>query len=208
MISLRKKKDINGDDDLEEILATIDTARHYHLTSHEMREACDRFVNSKQKVENLQTQQIKVRKKKRQLGALLPELKVGLTLYRKDKRRGSSCNVLAIEGQKVTIVWVHSGRKSQILMPNLRNPSLYACKEWDRGMSRTLKLEGILEKCTRRLEKEADKKNPLTPKQFEEVVEKSLKTACEGTEFEERFLLNLVKSFLTLHSKRMSTVLK
>lgn len=124
-----RKKEPNGEKELEAILATIDTARQYHLTSHEMREACDRFVNCKQGSEKILFPKNGQSRPKRREPTPLPEPKVGSILFRKDKRRGSCCKVVAIEGDKATVMWAHSGRRTNIAVLNLRNPSLYATRK-------------------------------------------------------------------------------
>lgn len=62
-------------------------------------------------------------------------------------------------------------------------------------MTRTDKLEGILGRCARLLGKEIDGKKSLTPKQFEEAVEKSLRKTCEGSEFEGKVLAEFGQKF-------------
>lgn len=128
-----RKKESNGEKDLESILATIDTARQYHLTSHEMREACDRFVNCKQRFEKILFSKNGQSRPKRRESTLLPEPKVGSIFFRKDKRRRSCCKVVAVEDGKATVMWAHSGRKTNIAVLNLRNPSLYATKKGNTG---------------------------------------------------------------------------
>lgn len=62
-------------------------------------------------------------------------------------------------------------------------------------MSKAIKLEAILCKCTKGLAEDIDRKKQLTPKQFEEAVEKSLKRSCEGTEFEGKVLAEFGQKF-------------
>ena len=96
------KNEQNSEGDIEEILTMIDNAKQYHLTAHEMQEACFRFANSKNETQitgELATRRIP--KKRIQL-PLLPQPKIGNKLYRKDKRRGSFSTVVGIEDQQIT----------------------------------------------------------------------------------------------------------
>lgn len=123
------KQQQGGEGDPADILTIIDNARHYHLTAHEMQEACFRFANSKNQVPANGEEANRRSPKKRVQQPLLPQPKVGCKLFRKDKRRGSFCRVVGIDGQQATVQWIHSGRKTKINMTNLRNPNLYMTKK-------------------------------------------------------------------------------
>jgi len=126
MIDLTNGKQQQGfEGDLDGMLATIDKARHYHLTAHEMQEACFRFANSKNQPLASSGQIRGQTFKKRAQQPMLPQPEVGSKMFRKDKRRRSFCTVVAVEGEHATVLWSHSGRKTKIKLTNLRSPSLY-----------------------------------------------------------------------------------
>jgi len=62
-------------------------------------------------------------------------------------------------------------------------------------MTRTQRLESILEKCAKALATETGGKKGITPKQFEDSVESCLKKACEKTEFEGQVVAEFGQKF-------------
>ena len=113
------------------MLATADHARQYHLTANEVREAFDRYVNNKNQVAPVWSagQKPSPKKRSRIPKAKIAEPKVGLLLFRRDKRRGGSCRIATIEGETATVVWAHSGKKTKIRLGNLLNSALYSAKK-------------------------------------------------------------------------------
>jgi hypothetical protein len=113
---------------VDEILGIIDSAKRYNLNQNEFQTACRMFLQNSAMKEILnhdvvtQTKPIQRRCKT----ALLPMPKIGTTLYRKDPRRKGSCKVVEIEQIRCTVVWQHSGKRSSVLLGNIRSPALYS----------------------------------------------------------------------------------
>ena len=125
------KNNISDHLELDGMLATADLARQYHLASNEIREAFDRYVNNKNQAGFKRKATEKASYKKRSCApkAQIGEPKIGLLLYRRDKRRRGSCTIASIEGETATVVWAHSGKKTKIRLGNLLNPVLYSAKK-------------------------------------------------------------------------------
>jgi hypothetical protein len=130
LIDLKRKKNTDGAlSEVETFLSIIDSARQYHLTGQEMRDACDRFVNNKNNKLLNGLQKDQKAKTKRVAASDLPLPDIGAILFRKDRRRGSSCKVSEVDGQYAKVIWSHSGKRTRISLSNLRNPQLYTSEK-------------------------------------------------------------------------------
>jgi len=114
--------------ELGQILELVNSAKRFNLNLNELKAACKLFCEP-----DLQTPELtllkaaKQRSPTKRLGReLLPPLKIGHILFRRDSRRKGSCKIIRIEENIATVAWNHSGKLTRINLINLRNPALYS----------------------------------------------------------------------------------
>lgn len=117
---------------LNESFEIINSAKRFNLNFMEFKKAIETFVmnqNNRTFVESRgdfhKTANGRLHSSK---VVMLPYPRVGMTFFRKDPRRGSSCKVASIEEPLAQVKWSHSGKTTKIRISNLRNQNLYYLK--------------------------------------------------------------------------------
>ena len=115
-------------DELDQILELANSAKRFNLNLKEFKAACKSFCEpGSQSLELTTSKAAQLRSPaKRMERLLLPPLKPGHILFRRDSRRKGSCKIIRIEENIATVVWKHSGKHTKINLINLRNPVLYS----------------------------------------------------------------------------------
>lgn len=111
---------------IEEIFEIADLARRYSLNQSEFRLACHSFANNRMRPLLEDRRSLGTRKKQKKNTPKLPPPKVGLQLWRKDKRRRGSCRIAELNSDSATVIWLHSGKRTKIALGNLSNSNLYS----------------------------------------------------------------------------------
>ena len=115
-------------DELDQILELANSAKKFNLNLNEFKAACKNFFEPGfQSPELTMSKAAQLRSPAKRLArVLLPPLKSGHILFRRDSRRKGSCKIIRIEGNIATVAWKHSGKHTKINLINLRNPALYS----------------------------------------------------------------------------------
>lgn len=123
-----RQASVVASNELDQILELANTAKRFNLNLNEFKAACRVFCKPElQNPELALSKSAQLRSPTKRLGrALLPPLKPGHVLFRRDPRRRGSCKVIRIQENTAIVVWKHSGKNTKINLVNLRNPALYS----------------------------------------------------------------------------------
>jgi len=128
-------KDLENRVSLNESFEIINSAKRFNLNFMEFKKAIETFVKNPNNRTLVESSRNSTRSANGGLRSsnvvMLAYPKVGMTFFRKDPRRGSSCKVVSIEEPLALVQWAHSGKKTKIKIFNLRNQNLYYVRSTD-----------------------------------------------------------------------------